>query len=76
MKYYVSITEILNKVVSVEAENESDAKEIVRKAYHEDCSVQLNWNDYVDAEIKVEDDQEYYRYDEEIGNAEYEKVKA
>ncbi len=76
MKYYVSITEILNKVVSVEAENESDAKEIVRKAYFDNYTVELNYKDFVDAEIKVEDDQEYYRYEEEQGWSEYQKVKA
>ncbi len=66
-KFYVSVTEILNRVVCVEAEDEHEAKRLVRKAYYDDQSVVLDYNDYVDAEIKVEDNQEDYADAEESG---------
>lgn len=67
MKYYVSITETLNKVVCVEAENEDAAWKAVKKAYFNDETIVLDSEDYVDAEIQVELDQELYAKEEERG---------
>lgn len=60
MKYYVSITEILNRVVSVEADSEFEAVEQVQDAYN-NCDIVLDSEDYVDTRLKLEADQESYR---------------
>lgn len=75
MKYYVSVTETLNRVVSVEADNESQAKDKVEAAY-QCCELVLDSDDYVEdsAEITVENDQEYYRSVEEQGYSKYQHI--
>lgn len=75
MKYYVSVTETLNRVVSVDAESESEAKDKVETAY-QCCELVLDADDYVEdsAEITVENDQEFYRNEEEQGYAEYQHI--
>ena len=55
MKYYVSITETLNKIVSVE-----EAENKVAEKYHAD-EITLTSKDYVGDEIEVDDEQDYYR---------------
>lgn len=61
MKYYVSITETLNKVVGVEAENEKEAKKIIYDAYY-DSEITLSPEDYFDSSIELESEaQEFYR---------------
>lgn len=60
MKYYVSITEFLNRVVSVEAANEQEALAKVQKA-HDDSKVVLDSNDYANCCIELEEDQDYCR---------------
>lgn len=75
MKYYVSVTETLNKVVSVDAENENEAIRKVKSA-HRDYDLVLSSDDYVDdsASFQMEDDQEYYRNEEEQGYTEYQHI--
>lgn len=60
MKYYVSITETLNKIVSVEANSVEEAENKVAEKYHAD-EITLTSKDYVGDEIEVEDEQDYYR---------------
>lgn len=45
-RYYVSVTETLNKVVSVDAESEADAREQVETAYN-DSVIVLDSNNYI-----------------------------
>lgn len=60
MKYYVSITETLNKIVSVEANSVEEAENKVAEKYHAD-EITLTSKDYVSDEIEVDDEQDYYR---------------
>jgi hypothetical protein len=60
MKYYVSITETLNRVVGVEAESEKDAVRKVTAAYNND-EIELDSSYFVGEEIKLEDDQDAWR---------------
>ena len=60
MKYYVSITETLNRVVGVEAESEENAVRKVTVAYGND-EIELDSSYFVDREIKLEDDQDAWR---------------
>ena len=76
MKFYVSLTETLNKVVSVEADNAKEARKKVSEAYDNlDCT--LTWDDYVDGsiEIAVEVDQDFHREREEEWGARYQQIK-
>lgn len=45
--YYISITETLNKIVEVQAEDECEAISKVEDAYYSD-EVELDYNDKVD----------------------------
>ena len=60
MKYYVSITETLNKIVCVEANSVEEAENKVAEKYHAD-EITLTSKDYVGDEIEVDDEQDYYR---------------
>ena len=60
MKYYVSITETLNKIVSVGANSVEEAENKVAEKYHAD-EITLTSKDYVGDEIEVDDEQDYYR---------------
>lgn len=60
MKYYVSITETLNKIVSVEANSVEEAVNKVTEKYHAD-EITLTSKDYVGDYIEVDDEQDYYR---------------
>lgn len=53
MKYYVSVTETLNRVVSVSADSESEAIEKVKDAY---CmnKIVLSGDDYLDDSSRFE----------------------
>ena len=66
-RYYVSVTETLNKVVSVDAESEKDALEQVQNAYS-DSVIVLDSDNFAGELIEIEDDQEYWRKAEENGN--------
>ena len=66
-RYYVSVTETLNKVVSVDAESKKDALEQVQKAY-DDSVIILDSDNYVGNTVEVEDDQSFYAdYEKEYG---------
>lgn len=58
-RYYVSVTETLNKVVSVDAESENDALKQVQAAY-DDSVVVLDSDDFCEKTIEIEDDQLFY----------------
>lgn len=58
-RYYVSVTETLNKVVSVDAESEADALEQVETAYN-DSVIVLDSDNYCGKTVEVEDDQQFY----------------
>lgn len=66
MKYYVSVTETLNKIVSVEASSEREAEETVRKAY-ENCEIILDSDNFCGESIEVDPDQDFYRENESDG---------
>lgn len=66
-KYYVSVTETLNKVVSVDAESEKDALEQVQKAY-DDSVIVLDSDNFAGEQIEIEDDQGYWEEAEKDGN--------
>ena len=66
-RYYVSVTETLNKVVSVDAESEADALEQVETAYN-DSVIVLDSNNYIGKKVEVEDDQQFYAdYEKDYG---------
>ena len=66
-RYYVSVTETLNKVVSVDAESEKEAKQKVQDAY-DGCDIILDSENFSCERIELGDDQEYWREAEENGN--------
>lgn len=66
-RYYVSVTEHLNKVVSVDAENEKEAVQKVQNAY-DDCDIIIDNDNFCGETIEVEEDQEFYtNLEEHIG---------
>lgn len=66
-RYYVSVTETLNKVVSVDAESEADALEQVETAYN-DSVIVLDSDNYCGKTVEVGDDQQFYAdYENEHG---------
>ena len=66
-RYYVSVTETLNKVVSVDAESEEEAVDMVRNAY-DDSVIILDSDDYCDKTVEIESDQQFYTdYEKEYG---------
>lgn len=58
-RYYVSVTETLNKIVSVDAESEADALKQVKTAY-DDSVIVLDSNNFVNEEIELDSNQEFY----------------
>ena len=66
-RFYVSVTETLNKVVSVDAENEKDALEQVKAAYY-DSDIVLDSDNFCGETIEIEDDQQFYiDYEKDYG---------
>lgn len=66
-RYYVSVTETLNKVVSVDAESEADALKQVETAYN-DSVIVLDSDNFCGETIEAEDDQGFYTdYEKEYG---------
>ncbi len=66
-RYYVSVTEHLNKVVSVDAESEEEAVKKTQKAY-DNCNIVLDSNNFVNEEIELDPDQEFYGdYEKDYG---------
>lgn len=74
MKYYVSVTETLNKVVSVEAEGEKQAIQLVQDAY-DNSDIILDSDNFRGATVEVEDDQSFY-IDAEKDGPVYQEIKA
>ena len=63
-RYYVSVTETLNKVVSVDAESEKEAVQKVQDAY-DGCDIILDSENFSCERIELGDDQEYWKEVEE-----------
>ena len=63
-RYYVSVTETLNKVVSVDAESEKEAKQKVQDAY-DGCEIILDSENFSCERIELGDDQDDWREVEE-----------
>ena len=63
-RYYVSVTETLNKVVSVDAESEKEAVQKVQDAY-DGCDIVLDSENFSCERIELGDDQEYWKEVEE-----------
>ncbi len=51
-KYRIEVTEVLSRIVEMEAENEDDAVEMVRQMY-QNCNLVLDASDYIETEISV-----------------------
>ena len=67
-RYYVSVTETLNKVVSVDADSEKEAVRKVQDAY-DGCDIILDSENFSCERIELGDDQEYWREVEEDDSA-------
>lgn len=67
-RYYVSVTEHLNKVVSVDAESENEAVQKVQDAYN-NSDIILDADNFSGEVIEIEPDQEYWRESEEDDSA-------
>lgn len=66
-RYYVSVTETLKKVVSVDAESEEEAEEKVQDAY-DGCDIILESDDFTGKVVQVESDQQFYAdYEKDYG---------
>lgn len=63
-RYYVSVTETLNKVVSVDAESEIEAVQKVQDAY-DGCDIILDSDNFSGEKIEVEDNGQYYKSTDE-----------
>ena len=57
-RYYVSVTETLNKIVSVDAESENEAVQKVQDAY-DNSDIVLDAENYTGKVIEIEPDQEF-----------------
>ena len=67
-RYYVSVTETLNKVVSVDADSEKEAVQKVQDAY-DGCDIILDSENFAGEQIELDDDQEHWREVEENDSA-------
>lgn len=56
-RYYVSVTETLNKIVSVDAESEAVKK--TQNAY-DNCDIILDSDNFVTEQLELDPDQQYY----------------
>ena len=66
-RYYVSVTETLNKVVSVDAESKEEAVQKVQDAY-DGCDIVLDNNDFCGKTVEIEYDQQFYAdYEKDYG---------
>lgn len=74
MKYYVSITEMLNVVVCVEAESKKEALDKAKFEY-DDGLIELTRKDnYSGEQIELEDDQDYWKEAEKNGIASFQYI--
>ena len=51
-RYRIEVTEMLSRIVEMDAENEDDAVEMVRQMYR-NCDIVLDASDYVETKISV-----------------------
>ena len=58
-RYYVSVTETLNKVVSVDADSENEAVQKVQDAYN-NSDIVLDYENFSGEMIELDGDQEYW----------------
>ena len=58
-RYYVSVTEHLNKVVSIDAESEKEAVQKVQDAYN-NSEIILDSDNFCGETVEAEDDQGFY----------------
>lgn len=58
-RYYVSVTEHLRKVVSVDAESENEAVQKVQDAYN-NSDIILDSENFAGEVIEIEPDQQFY----------------
>ena len=66
-RYYVSVTETLNRAVSVDAESEKEAVQKVQDSYN-NSEIVLCSDDFCGETIEAEDDQGFYTdYEKEHG---------
>lgn len=66
-RYYVSVTETLNVVVSVDAESEKEAVQKVQDAYN-NSEIVLDSDNFCGETVEIEDNQEFYAdYEKENG---------
>ena len=55
MKYCIEVTEVLSRLVEVEAVDEGEAIERVRQMYRK-CEIVLDDSDYMETEFSVKDE--------------------
>ncbi len=55
MKYSIEVTEVLSRLVEVEAVDEDEAIERVRQMYRK-CEIVLDDSDYMETEFSVKDE--------------------
>lgn len=67
-RYYVSVTEHLNKVVSVDAESEEEAIDKAKYEYSDGVIELTREDNYSGEQFEIDDDQKYLREAEENGN--------
>lgn len=60
--YYISVTETLNKIVEVHAENEEEALQKAEDSYYND-EFELDYNDRVDTEFENDTEDTLESYD-------------
>ena len=66
-RYYVSVTETLNKIVSVDAESEEEAVKKTQNAY-DNCDIVLDADNFTGEVVQVEPDQDFYiDYEKDYG---------
>lgn len=61
-RYYVSVTETLNKVVSVDAESKEEAVKKTQEAY-DNSDIILDSDNFAGEHIELEEDQDLWRED-------------
>lgn len=67
-RYYVSVTEHLNNVVSVDAESENEAIDKAKYEYSDGVIELTREDNYSGEQFEIDDDQEHWREAEENGN--------
>lgn len=61
MRYYVSVTQMLNRVVSVDTESEEEALKKVNEA-NDNGEIEIDYEDnYSGEQIELDNDQDYWR---------------